>query len=582
MKKKSELSLETLEQLGSAKGISTEVIVDIIKESFKFAYTKKLDEEYGIYKSKVSKKNAPKVKLSDALVRTELDLKKGVVELYHQFKVVPDDEIQDDFIEIGLSDAQKKDPKLQIGDFYEEEIDLSEFSLLDVNNFIANFKQRLSKAEKDALLETYSDKIGQIITGTVEKYNQNSVLVNLGKTSATLFPQDLIGKETYRPGDPIKVYICGIGKDDKKGTLVKISRSNPGFLRKLFENEIHEIYDQSVIIKDVARMAGVRSKVSVYSNDPNIDPSGACIGQNGNRIQAIVSQLGNAPESKEKIDVITYKPNLGLYLEECLKPGIVIGAKIDLENSQAIVVTQNGTSSLAIGARGCNVILTKQLTKLKDIQIIDEAEAIEKNLEYTSIDEFIVEAREEEKKKYREEALKQQKLNENKVSKDNALIKEENLFTKDEFDEDELNEEPITLEETKVTETNVPEEVVETKETPKVEEEVKEEVVVKETPKKVKYEETIVPTEVKTTTTLESLEKSLEEEKEKENKKASFKSKKKKEENKNKEQTSSVKKESSKMSIYTEEELAEFDDELEDEFDDEDYSEYDSDDYYDA
>ena len=96
MKKKSELSLETLEQLGSAKGISTEVIVDIIKESFKFAYTKKLDEEYGIYKSKVSKKNAPKVKLSDALVRTELDLKKGVVELYHQFKVVPDDEIQDD------------------------------------------------------------------------------------------------------------------------------------------------------------------------------------------------------------------------------------------------------------------------------------------------------------------------------------------------------------------------------------------------------------------------------------------------------------------------------------------------------
>ena len=102
MKKKSELSLETLEQLGSAKGISTEVIVDIIKESFKFAYTKKLDEEYGIYKSKVSKKNAPKVKLSDALVRTELDLKKGVVELYHQFKVVPDDEIQDDFIEIGL------------------------------------------------------------------------------------------------------------------------------------------------------------------------------------------------------------------------------------------------------------------------------------------------------------------------------------------------------------------------------------------------------------------------------------------------------------------------------------------------
>lgn len=578
-KKNSGISLDVLEQIGVSKGIPTEVIIDIISDSFKFAYTKKLENEFNINKNKNTKKGATKVKLNDALVRTDLDFTHKTINLYHQFLVVKEEEITDDFIEISLEEAQKRDLKLQLGDYYEEPIDLSEFGMADVTNFITNFKQRLSKAEKDALLETFSDKIGQIITGTVEKANQNSVLVNLGKTSAVLSSNDLIGKETYRAGDPIKVYICGIGKDEKKGNLIKISRSNPDFLRKLFENEIHEIYDQTVIIKDVARIAGVRSKVSVYSNDPNIDPSGACIGQNGSRIQAIVSQLGNSNESKEKIDVITYKPNLGLYLEECLKPGIVIGALINEAKKSAIVVTQNGTSSLAIGAKGCNVILTRYLTKLDEIKIIDEAEAIEQGIEYKSIDEFIVEAREEEKRRYREEALKRQKEVDTTYSDEALANTEETLFTKDEFEDEELNDINLTEEtkEVEALENEVVEEKTEEVKPQEVEEVVEE---VKETPKKVKYEEPIVKSEVKTTTTLESLEKSLEEEKEKENKKSSFKSKKKKDDNRTKEQSSSIKKESSKMSIYTEEELAEFDDELDDEFEDEDYSEYDSDDYY--
>ena len=494
---------------------------------------------------------------------------------------VPKEFVYDERIHITLDEARKIVPDIKIGETIEKEVTPKDFGRVAAATAKQVVIQKIREAERTLINEEFADKQDEMITGLVAMEDVRNYYIDLGRTQGILPKSEIIPGETIKMGSSIKVYITKV-ENNSKGPLILLSRKHYGFVKRLFELEIPEINEGIILIYSVAREAGVRTKIAVYSENPNVDPVGACIGQNGNRIQAIVSQLGNAPESKEKIDVITYKPNLGLYLEECLKPGIVIGAKIDLENSQAIVVTQNGTSSLAIGARGCNVILTKQLTKLKDIQIIDEAEAIEKNLEYTSIDEFIVEAREEEKKKYREEALKQQKLNENKVSKDNALIKEENLFTKDEFDEDELNEEPITLEETKVTETNVPKEVVETKETPKVEEEVKEEVVVKETPKKVKYEETIVPTEVKTTTTLESLEKSLEEEKEKENKKASFKSKKKKEESKNKEQTSSVKKESSKMSIYTEEELAEFDDELEDEFDDEDYSEYDSDDYYDA
>ena len=585
MKKKSELSLETLEQLGSAKGISTEVIVDIIKESFKFAYTKKLDEEYGIYKSKVSKKNAPKVKLSDALVRTELDLKKGVVELYHQFKVVPDDEIQDDFIEIGLSDAQKKDPKLQIGDFYEEEIDLSEFSLLDVKNFIANFKQRLSKAEKDALLDAFASKIGTIVTGEVDKSDSHCVIVNLGRTTATLFQNDLIGDEKFQQGDSIKVYVEGIGKDDKKGSLIKISRSCPGFLRKLFENEIHEIYDGTVIIKDVARIAGKRSKVAVYSKDPNVDPSGACIGQNGSRIQAIVSQLGNAKDSKEKIDVVTYNPNLGLYVAELLKPGKVLGMNIDEENKVITVVCENETGTLAIGFKGTNAILARKLTGYK-LDIIEEDEANEKGITYKTLSEFEVEAREDERKRFRE---RQEELNKNKTEDITPVNDENEMFSAK--DEDEELEEDISsnIEEMPAEETTT-EEVKEEKPVeekpyvaPKKE---KPEVTYNDAPVYKKEEAPIEHSEVKTTTTLESLEKSLAEEK-KVNENKTSKKKYKKEDKKqdfSDEDDEIETRPVHKMDIYTDEELQQLDAELDDDIDsyddEDDYSDYDSDDYY--
>lgn len=561
--------LKAVEEMGTEKGISSDVIIDAIQESFQVAYTKKLEEEYSVYKSKASAKQASKVKLNDALIRCEVNLVKGTINLYHQLKVVNEDDIEDDFIEIGLEKAQRLNPKLKLGDFYEEEVDFDEFSKADVNRFVSCFKQKIASAEKAALLEAFHGRIGDIVTGTVEKADSHYVIVNLGRTSVTLFPKDLIGKETFKPGDPIKVYIVGIGKDDKKGSLIEVSRSCPGFLRKLFENEIHEIYDQTVIIKDVARLAGVRSKVAVYSNDPNVDPSGACIGTNGNRIQAIVSQLGNARESKEKIDVITYNPNLGLYLEECLKPGIMLGAKIDLENKEAIVVCQNDTSSLAIGLRGSNVILARQLTKLQSIQVIDEREAIEKGIEYKTIEEFTIEAREEERKRYREQSLQNTLDSTIKTQLESKVIEP----TPVEIDDEEFEDTSDLVQETPVVEETKVEKVKEEKAEP-----VKEEVKVE---KKEKSEEPVVKVNVKTTSTLESLEKSLEEEKERENKKSTFKKNKKKEEKVEETDLGLEQiKDAQKMSIYTEEELADFDDELEDEYEDEDYSDYDSDDYY--
>ena len=575
------LFLSALEQLGSAKGISSDVIVEAISDSFKIAFTKKLEDEDRIfYNSKKVKDNKKLVankalKLDDALVRCDIDLKLGKIDLYHQFKVVNDDDIEDDFIEIGLTEAQQIDKNLKVGDFYEVPISIQDFSPSDVNRFKTTFLQKISKAEKDALLETYSNRIGEIVTGTVEKADLHSVIVNLGRTSATLFKNDLIGNETFKPGDQIKVYIESIGKDDKKGNLIKISRSSKGFLKKLFENEVHEIYDQTVIIKDIARKAGVKSKVSVYSNEPNVDASGACIGPNGSRIQAIVSQLGNAKDSKEKIDVITYQPNLGLYLEECLKPGVMIGAKIDYENKEAIVVTQEGTSSLAIGVKGYNVALTRELTGLNKIDVKDESEALRDGIEYTTMEEFRIKAREEEKRKFREESLKHKEIEVKKdyETKNNFEIKGDD----EDIDLPELDEEIETVS-TEPVNKEIVEEPKEVIIEPIQEEKVKEEII-----KPHKEEEPIEKTEVKTTTTLESLEKSLEEEKAKEKTKENYKNKKKKEhkEEKASEEDSYIKKDVKKMDIYTEEELAEIDAELDDEDEvDDDYSEYDSDSYY--
>lgn len=587
--------IDAYAQMANEKGISEESLIDALNESFRVTFAKKIELDYKIdSKVKASSKQKDKinVKLPDALVRTDINIKKGEISCYHQWKVVPEDEIQDDYLEIGLEEAQAKDPKLGVGDFYEEPLDINSLNMGDVSRFVSTFKQKISKAEKDALLDSFANKIGTIVTGTVdksEKSDNHCVIVNLGRTTATLFKNDLIGDEKFNQGDNIKVFIEGIGKDDKKGSLIKISRSCPGFLRKLFENEIHEIYDGTVIIKDVARIAGKRSKVAVYSNDPNVDPSGACIGQNGVRIQSIVSQLGNAKDSKEKIDVITYKPNLGLYIVELLKPGVVLGMDIDEDNKAILVVCENETSTLAIGFKGTNVILARKLTGYK-IDIIDQNEAEERGVSYKTVEEFEIESREEERKRFRE---RQQEIAKNRVAVPETEEESAANFELDEELDYEGEEENVEFAEPEASEV-VEEKVEEVKAEPKVEEKVevevpeeeKVEVVKNDAPVYKKEEEVIEHSEVKTTTTLESLEKALDEEK-KANEQKSFKKKYKKEEKKfdqddfdSEDITSS--KPVRKMDIYTDEELQELDAELDDESlqNDDDYSDYDSDDYY--
>ena len=589
-KKEQKLFLEAVKAFEQEKGISSEILLDALKESFKFAFQKKIEKE-NFFDKKTGKslikvdKNAPK--LPDALVRVDIDLDKARIKCFRQWLVLEDDDITDDYIEISIEDAREKSPKIKIGEYYEEELNLDDLNTRDADILKTHFKQKISKAEKEALMANFQNKIGTIVTGDVEKADRRCVIVNLGKTSATLLPGDLIGDEKYNTGDTIKVYIKEIGKDEKRGgSLVKISRSDPGFLRCLFENEIHEIYDGTVIIKDIARLAGKRSKVAVYSNDPNVDPSGACIGQNASRIQSIVSQLGNARDAKEKIDVITYNPNLGIYLSEILKPGNIVGAKID-EGIRTIyaIVESPDQKSLAIGNGGANTILARQLTHYDKVLVktVEEAEA--ENIDYKTMEEFEAEAREEERRRFRER--QEMILNMNKPQ-----VEEETTV------EEEIKEEaPATVvEETKVVEPTV--EVAPVVETPVVEaaaEKPAEETVkiVKkpaEPEQKVeikKVEKPIEPEElreVKTTTTIESLEKILEQEKKEKEAKAqkALNKKKKAKKFEDEDDEKEEKKIIQKMDIYTDEELAELEnEELDSSYEDEDdYSEYDDDNYY--
>ena len=589
-KKEQKLFLEAVKAFEQEKGISSEILLDALNESFKFAFQKKIEKE-NFFDKKTGKslikvdKNAPK--LPDALVRVDIDLDKAKIKCFRQWLVLEDDDITDDYIEISIDDAREKSPKIKIGEYYEEELNLDDLNTRDADILKTHFKQKISKAEKEALMANFQNKIGTIVTGDVEKADRRCVIVNLGKTSATLLPGDLIGDEKYNTGDTIKVYIKEIGKDEKRGgSLVKISRSDPGFLRCLFENEIHEIYDGTVIIKDIARLAGKRSKVAVYSNDPNVDPSGACIGQNASRIQSIVSQLGNARDAKEKIDVITYNPNLGIYLSEILKPGNIVGAKID-EGIRTIyaIVESPDQKSLAIGNGGANTILARQLTHYDKVLVktVEEAEA--ENIDYKTMEEFEAEAREEERRRFRER--QEMILNMNKPQ-----VEEETTV------EEEIKEEaPATVvEETKVVEPTV--EAAPVVETPAVEiaaeKPVEETVEIVKKPaepeQKVeikKVEKPIEPEElreVKTTTTIESLEKILEQEKKEKEAKAqkALNKKKKAKKFEDEDDEKEEKKIIQKMDIYTDEELAELEnEELDSSYEDEDdYSEYDDDNYY--
>ena len=556
--------IAALEEIEASKGISKDTILDMLKESLIKAYRKQLGGD-------------------DADVRVNIDPEKGIIDMCQVKAVV--DEVEDDFLQISVQDANDADKskKYKAGDEFVIPATIDELKKATAMSVKSMLKQKFAEAEKSILYETFKDKIGTIITGKVEKVDDRGISVNIVKTSVFLPKKELIGDEKFIVGETIKIYVDDVASGTK-GAHIVVSRSKEGFLRCILAEEISEIYDGTVQIKAIAREAGERSKVAVYSKDPTIDPAGACIGSNGARIQKVVSQLGNGGINKEKIDIIGYSDNTALFIMEALKPARVVGAIVNEEEKSAIAIVNDDSFSLAIGRRGVNVRLAVKLTGY-NIDVKTETMAAEEGLEYISLEEATAE---ENAKKAEQILLK--KANEENAAQPSVLrgLPEGYVAPQDRvYEEEATAEDNADLTEALENEAEKKEAVIEAApviETP-VEETVKEEEPAP-APAPVKEEVKEEHKEVKTTTSIEDLEKSLADESaRKANKgaKKSFKKNNKKAEEEAEEENKPVISTGERMSIYTEEELREmeeeekYEDEVED--DDIDYDEFDE--YYD-
>ena len=556
--------IAALEEIEASKGISKDTILDMLKESLIKAYRKQLGGD-------------------DADVRVNIDPEKGIIDMCQVKAVV--DEVEDDFLQISVQDANDADKskKYKAGDEFVIPATIDELKKATAMSVKSMLKQKFAEAEKSILYETFKDKIGTIITGKVEKVDDRGISVNIVKTSVFLPKKELIGDEKFIVGETIKIYVDDVASGTK-GAHIVVSRSKEGFLRCILAEEISEIYDGTVQIKAIAREAGERSKVAVYSKDPTIDPAGACIGSNGARIQKVVSQLGNGGINKEKIDIIGYSDNTALFIMEALKPARVVGAIVNEEEKSAIAIVNDDSFSLAIGRRGVNVRLAVKLTGY-NIDVKTETMAAEEGLEYISLEEATAE---ENAKKAEQILLK--KANEENAAQPSILrgLPEGYVAPQDRvYEEEATADDNAELTEALENEAEKKEAVIEAApviETP-VEEPVKEEEPAP-APAPVKEEVKEEHKEVKTTTSIEDLEKSLADESaRKANKgaKKSFKKNNKKAEEESEEENKPVISTGERMSIYTEEELREmeeeekYEDEVED--DDIDYDEFDE--YYD-
>ena len=537
-----------LEAIEVNKGISRDVVLSALKESMMKAFRKSLGAD-------------------DALVGVDIDLDKGVFEMYQIKNVVED--VQDDLLEISVEDANEdKAKKYKAGDEYRIYVPIDELRKAMVITIKSLLKQKFAEAEKEVLHEQFKDKINTLITGRVEQYDERGATINIGKASVYLSRKEMIKDEKFAVGDTIKLFVNDVATGPR-GAHIVVSRASEGFLKAIMTEEIHDIYDGTIEIVAIAREAGERSKVAVTSKDINVDPAGACIGPNGTRIQKVVSQLGNGA-AKEKIDIITYKDNTGLYIMESLKPAQVVGIQVDEEKKSALVIVKDDSLSLAIGRKGVNARLAVKLTGYHiDIKI--ESEAIEEGLEYQTFEELSALDMQEHALKVAE-AQKQTLVYQGEYSgalpglPEGYVAPQERKYEAESNDFDEALEEVAESEEIKVA----------PKKAPKVEE--KEEKVEETEPVKEK-----VTTSVKTTTTLEDLEKSLEDSS-KSSKKSTSNRRKKKVEEEEKEESVVKHADTPRMSIYTEEELKAMEEEEKEseeevEEDDIDYDEYDQ--YYD-
>ena len=301
-------------------------------------------------------------------VKVVIDPETCAFHCYQEKKVV--EEVADLVEEISLVNAQMIDPKYELGDIVQIEVKSKEFGRIATQNAKNVILQKIREEERKVIFDEYNSKEKDVVTGVVQRYIGKNVSINLGKADALLTESEQIKGETFVPTERIKVYVLEV-KDASKGPKILVSRTHPELVKRLFESEVTEVKDGIVEIKSISREAGSRTKIAVWSNDPDVDPVGACVGMNGARVNAIVDELRG-----EKIDIVTWDENPAILIQNALSPAKVISVIADGDEKTAKVVVPDYQLSLAIGKEGQNARLAARLTGFK-IDIKSETQARE-------------------------------------------------------------------------------------------------------------------------------------------------------------------------------------------------------------
>ena len=327
-----------MEELEKERGISKSYLLESLETALITAYKRNFD--------------------SAENVKVIINEENGDIQLFAQKEVVED--VQDEMQQISLEEAKKYDKKAEMGNIINIEIIPKNFGRIAAQTAKQVILQKVREAERNIIFTEYNDRKGEIVSGIVQKNEKGTVILDLGKLEGIMPYKDQIPTETYKVNDKVKAYVVGVEKGLKGAPQVFVSRSNPEFVRKLFEFEIPEIYEGLIEIKSVSRDAGSRSKVAVYSTNEDIDPVGSCVGQKGIRIQNIINELKG-----EKIDVIEWSEDPATFISSALLPAEVMAVDIKEEEKFAQVIVPDNQLSLAIGKSGQNARLAAKLTNWK-------------------------------------------------------------------------------------------------------------------------------------------------------------------------------------------------------------------------
>lgn len=338
-KKNKDEIISAMQEISKLRGIDEDLLFTALEDALTAAYRKNINDS------------------STQEIKSMVNRDSGEYRILNMRTVV--DEITDETSQILLPDARKIKVTCEVGDIIEEDVTPKDFMRVAAQNAKQIVTQRIKEAERSIIYDEFSEKEFDLISGIIQRKDKGNVYVDLGKIEAVLGPNEQIPGEHYEFNQRIDLYIVEV-RQNTKGPMISVSRTHPGLVRRLFEREVPEIYNGTVEIKSTSREPGSRTKIAVHSNDPNVDATGACVGNRGARVQSVVSELGN-----EKIDIIEWNRDPAAYIANSLSPAKVEAVLVNPDDNTARVIVDDSQLSLAIGKEGQNVRLAARLTGWK-------------------------------------------------------------------------------------------------------------------------------------------------------------------------------------------------------------------------